>query len=421
MKKVMAFLLAVMMCCGSALAESNVGCTVKMQVDWEQTVYLLQAGVLNTGNEITDEQLNKLETMITLLNDFSLYGETDGCMLRGMGILKEQSLFFAESDGNVMQSSLLPGIALELPEEAVNQITPQSRQEAKEKLYSKLEKLSAEWKADLESHCVQREDGEFGVEALGGMLIFQHRAEYAFTVGELADEMEKLLSRAVHYLQAYLQEIGISEDMIRLNGRVKKPEDEAVLESVIGLTLYREKTEDGFARYPFFLEANMLQQENITLQLAMINGWGEAMLTGGAAPLNGETTQARGQASWVWGETEEETYFTLDVMVNGMPIGLDLRKYPRMDGGSETWMGLYVKEEKPLVQTDIAFLPLTEPLKAVETGERERISLSAMDEETKKKLQLEWQMGLNSVLVNAIQAAPEEMQALMNAWTVQPE
>ncbi len=419
MKKMLALFLALwMMGCGMAAAEEEAfAAAANVQVNGDLALYLLQAGALNTGEDVTDEQLDILENLIRLVNGCTFYVEADEKIHRAKVLLNEKELFLMETNGQVLLSSMLPNYGLFLPE------TDESPKDAEmeaagERLENGMAALLQEMNNTLESHLVEAAEEDFLVFALGGPLSFNHQAAYAFTVGEMADAMEMFLGRAVPLLQTYLGEIGIPEEAVQLNWNVNRPADEDMLSMPLQLTLYRQKTADGFLPQYLFGELVGNMPVNTTLQVAVVGDRGEMALLSDAYEGDGNAAVT---AAWESGETEEETYFTAEALVTGTPIRVDVRKCDSRDGMKEAVAKLYVKsEDAPLAVLNAALMPVDE-IAPVEQGEKQLLNLAEMGEDGSQALSMDMQMGLNGLLVNAIQAAPAEMQFLLNMLTVPAE
>ncbi len=419
MKKWLALFLAFCMmgCCCAAAEEKSAALAANVQVNGDLALYLLQAGLMNTGGDITDEQLDLAENLIRLVNGLSLYAEGNENTLRGKVLLNERELVMLETDGQVMQTSLLPHFACAFPQTDAPS-TETEKAQRNEQLTSGLMVLVAELEADLNRYCREAAEGEWTVEALKDTLAFDHRTVYEFTVEEMADALESFLSRAIPLLQTYLAESGIPPEAVRLNWNVTRPGDEAQLKAPLRLTLLRKKTDSGFVPGVFCGELTGKMPEETTLKLTVAEDQGEMTLFfqdyqgDGNAPFS---------LTWEHSETEEERFFMAQADLIGNPVWLMIRSCEGMDGGREMTAKLYVKsEDAPLVTLNAMAVPYAAAAPVIPV-EKTLVDLEAMDEETSRALKTDMQMGLNGLLVNAIQAAPAEMQALLNAMTVPAE
>lgn len=416
MKKMMAIVLMLVLVAGCAAAEDKgMAVQVNLNLNSDLALYLMQAGAMNTGHGLTDEQLDAAESLMRLLNGLSFYGEGDGNALRCKVLLNNVELFLLETDGQAWQTSMLPTYGLFLPE-MNGSPAAEDQEQAESRLKSGMAALLSEMSRELESHLAEEGEGEYRMDALGGTLSFNHQGIYRFTLGELADAAEMFLYKAVALLQAYLLDMGIPENAVKLHGRVTRPEDEALLETPMQLTLHRQKTESGFAPHYFFGELTGNIPEKTTLQLALSGDAGEmALLSLGD---DGEILTPV-TAAWEKGQTEEEAYFTAQAMINGNWAGVDVRTCETMDGRKELAANLFAKsEDAPLMRLDAVLIPL-DGLSPVQFQDKPLLNPADIGEEGSMALSADLQKGLNALLVNAVQAAPDEITVLLNLMTVQ--
>lgn len=121
------------------------------------------------------------------------------------------------------------------------------------------------------------------------------------------------------------------------------------------------------------------------------------------------------------GETEEEKYFLCQMLVKGRFVGYDVRAAKLSDGKKDVGAQFYVKnEEAPLAVVTGSVWPLEEDIVPVsDSGHLIRYADKLTDGE-KQELKQAVRLGMNDVLVRAVQAAPDEMQIVLNAFTVKP-
>ena len=88
-----------------------------------------------------------------------------------------------------------------------------------------------------------------------------------------------------------------------------------------------------------------------------------------------------------------------------------------VDGGMDGKVELYLmNDQEPLMSVDMSVRPLTEKLPAIDLEGKQLINvmqLEEMDQATAQAIEQDATSGLSGVLINAVTAAPDEIQALM--------
>lgn len=424
----------------SAEEYPGVGWDVSGQIDKAHFVYLLQSLWLNTGEAGSDEMLDVAEVLLGFVNGISFRGEAGKQAVKTQLYIQEQPIVTAglgqAADGSVLfESSLLPGCVLTVPAEKLQQMeaqlagmmnkkTPEEIAAATERCRQGMEALLQEISADFESKAVSVSEEMITKEVQGVPYTFGHAVEYHLTGVDLFQGMKKLMNGVLSLFAEYMIAIGVPEEEISIQlSDDELAENDGFARTMYTLICYTEAAADGMNPAKLWTAEMVDGAETMYAEVFQDHG------TTGCAPLflriyrkmeEEEVTLLTLKAEM--GETEEETYAVIVLDVTGTVFVLDVRQYPRMDGGQDIEVRVYLNNpDAPLGQLVVSWWPLAQAPEAPATEDKQVMDvLEPMDDTMRNQLQTALQSGAGSALLQVITAAPEETETLMNLL-VQPQ
>lgn len=436
MKKMMIGLLIlcmVMMTAPVSADEYNgIGWEVSGQIDRDHFSYLLQSLWMNTGVEGSDEMLDTADALLALVNGFTFTGEAGKNAVHGQLSLNGQPVFEAgagmDANGSlIFDTSLLPGYALTVPADKLQQMetqfgsviqqkTPAEIAAARNRFLLGMNSLCAEIRADFETLQVSGKEEATQKTVQGVTYKFGYTTEYQMTGEDIFLGMQKLMNGTLTLLEEYLIGIGVPEDQVS----VRLSEDVILKDNVFGQMQIRATC---FQQQLALSSQRPCTYWNVEIEAAGETYYAEMLIV--SAPvsyylrlyrlMDGEEVTLL-SLNTETGRTEEETYFTATLDWTGTVFVLDVRQYERLNGGQDAEVRFYLNNpDAPLGQLSLSWWPLTESVETPETDGKLLIDvLEPMNEETQEQLENGLKNGLGNMLMRVIMAAPEEAETLMN-------
>lgn len=431
MKKLIAMIMiCVMLCPVCALAaEGGTSFEASMEINGDLTAYLMQAGAINNGWEVTDGQLELVNALIGFINKTTFYAEAveDGVHVQmNMGEFTPFSLdvMQQEEDQFAVLTSLLPGYAITGKLEGMeNRPSDEEKEQAEAELKAELEKVLAEVKDYFDKRIVSQISEPFTLKMLGAEMAMSRETEYLLTVEDLMYAAEKLLSESVPLVKEYLAKMGLPEEAVSLRWNVTPPEDPEDLQLPISVTLYQMEDENGVWEDYGAVDVSFAKGELSYRLLAVCEkGNGSMSLTETYESFEAEVVDTiLLEADWTKMEMEGETDFDLSLVLGSTPVRVDTRLTAPSQSCREMIARLFVKdEETPLVKLNTKVQPIDSLTVPMTLEEKIVLDMGAeLDEQTSMQMTTDFQMGFNDFLVTLIQAAPDEMKILLNLFVGQ--
>lgn len=457
MKKIMALVMTLVLAFGTtgALAATDYSngytANVTVNVNKDLVSGLLYMLMMDGEDSMSPEAVNALLDVVNLASfdvaaDFSNVDMTAN--LNGQPMARLQGT--VSEEGIVMATDLLPTYAIQLDKATMDQMgmqfnanmDPAKAQQAQQELVAGMEKVLTEAMDSLNPTVLLAEPVEM---VYNEDVTFNYVHKVSVPAADAMTALRDALQKVVDLMAAYIQATGIQMpqemDMAQLKEQLATmpiPEGEENTPIYISeyVIMEGETAKEGYSYSQFEIAdgssvvyVDVAQLMNV-VEFGIYAGEGEqtceeiinAAYSGASKGVVMEMTVEQG-------ETEEDAKVYLSMVIGGMLVGAYVEAAAVAEGGNDMMMELYfLTDQAPMLTLNMACRPLTgEVAKADLTG-KTVVSMADLQGENAdavaQALSLEAQQSLNSLLVKAVTAAPEQVQALMNAITalqVQPE
>lgn len=442
MKKMTALLLVLMMLLGTIGAVAEVDLTngysshVTVNVNKDLTAGILSLMLMNGENQPTPEQVN---AVLDLANMMSFDANTDGTNVEVKFNLNDQPIFGmvenVSDDGSLLlYMDMLAGHVISCSADEAVQLGAQMNQQPDAATQQLVEQIAAETEAAMQN--------------LNVTVVSQQETEMVYndvtfnyvTVSSIpADEVMTIVSQfmmdildAAMQTEANLQ----TQQAVQMLNEVKT-KLESLPAKAAGSTVYiteyvvkdGETVQEGNAYTVYELKIGSYAAYLSVAKLGKLTSLSAFIGKGVETADEIMTAATTGQGDGVViemnleeGETAGSSVFDISVMAKGIPFGAFVETVPT-ENGEKSLMELYLLTfDAPMVTINAETTVPGEAVAAIDTTGKKIITFTEMQnmtEETSNGLTLDAQQGVNAMLVNAVQAAPEQMQILLNALTVE--
>ncbi len=446
MKKLLALLMVLVMAFGTtgALAATDYtnGYTMEMDVNVDKE---MASGVLNVmmmGEGVSPEVVSSLLDVVNLA---CIHVETDTENVNFVANLNEQPMVTMQGtvkeDSVVLVTDVLPSYAFQVNMEGMK-MDMAAAQQAEAEFVAALEKVFQDAMASLNATVIAAEPYEL---AYNEEVTFNYVTVVSVPASQVMTALRDALNQIVDLLDVYMQKTGaqMPEEMnleeLKANlATMPIPEGEQDTPIIISeyVIMEGETAKEGYS-YNLVEIADGTDMVYVALaeldkltDIAVYAGKGEE--TAEQIYQNAMTGASKAvvlEVAVLEGATDEDMQGSFTMIASGTLIGADVESKAVAEGGCDMTVNLYFfTDQAPMATVNIAMRPLNGEVAAADLTGKTILTPEMLEgengEAASQALTLELQQSLNTVLVKAVQAAPEQVQALMNAITalqVQPE
>lgn len=447
MKKMTALLLALVMalCSTGALAEMDFTQGFTAEVSYELNTDMFVSLMEMTAGSAAMEEMPEemLEAVFGLINQITLTGAYDNETLNISANLKGTPLITLEGgtleDGSLaLNTNLLPSYALALDAETMGQLKAQMEsamgQIDLEKIMAASEKFQADamqlmdeaWQAVLSEDYVTEETGTYLLEDV----TYTRKLTVDTDSNELLVHLQALMVKLVPLMEEYYREIGFPTEELGFEDMKEAFTDDIPMDEAVPMYVnVYDMAKGAVDNDHVYVTLEMADEEAVMAMVVGVYGqeveaslyFGEGSYASVDEIVNaayaGTGNAMVMDVAMIISETMEEANAVYSVVTGGIFLGYYVETKP-VDGGVDMDFELYLMtDEAPMMSVKAALRPLTEKLAPVSVEGKELVnlvSLAEMDEEMEQALTTDMQSALTGVLISAISAAPDEIQAIMN-------
>lgn len=443
MKKLMALVLAMMLvmsATGVMAAEMPEKMETKMTVTVNKDLAsgILYMMLMGSGEGETTPSPELINAVIDMVNKGSIYVVNDSQNVNMEVRVNEMPIATMQEkigeDGSLMiLTDLLPSYVLAADAQemgTVATIDPAKMAAAEEKLMAGLKQAAEEEFSAVTVTEVGSEDCEFAY----GDVVFNHVTIKDVDSYGAARALMNMLEKTLGLMETYMQECGMNmEGMDIASARQPLTEMEMTEEEFAGSTVtlkeYRIKEGDGF-KEGYLYQEFCISEEGLTINLSiatqekacdvffgMMDGENKTVEEMVMAANMGQENAVAMELSVIPGETEEEGKFSVQMITGGMMMGMAVDS-KAADNGYDAVVDLYMlTDEAPMVTLNISTRPYEGEVPAVDITGKTVVNLLDSEALNSEALNLELQQSGNMMLVKLIQAAPVEMQLVLDEIT----
>lgn len=451
MKKLIALVMAVMMAFGAtgalAATDYSTGYTMDVKVNVNKE---LASGIINMmlmGEGVTPEVVSGVLDVVNLAG---LHVATDTKNVEVVAKLNEQPMVNFQGTVNensiLMATDMLPSYAISLDQATMKEMgmeLPQNvdmaaAQQAEKELAAALEKVVADAVSSLNATVISQQPTELPYNE---EVVFNYETIVSIPAKDAAEALRNVLTQVIDLLGNYMAASGTQMpegmDLESLKAELAQLQaDENAAPIIISeyVIMEGETAREGYSYNMVMVEDETesvyvaLAELGNTAEIGVYVGSGEpeqiaeAAYTGAAEAVVMEITA-------VEGENAEDAQAMITFVTSGMLIGAYVESKAVAEGGSDMLVELYfLTDQAPMATLNISVRPLTAELAPVDVTGKTVITMADLQGENaanvEQALSVEAQQSVNGLLVKAVTAAPEQVQALMDAISalmVQPE
>ena len=446
MKKIVALLLSVMLVlgCTGAVAEMDLSNGVSVSATYELNKDMFSALLqLTAGTEMAEEIPEEMiAAVIDLLCAINVTAAVDGETLNLNLNLNETPIVTLEgsvlADGSIAAATnVLPSYVFGVDaqtmsqlqaelENAMGQIDVKKLEAAAEKLEDGVEDvmegLAEKW---LNSDKAVQETGKY----MMGDVTYTHMTAIETDSNDLLLFVQDMMNGLIPLLETYFIESGLPVEEMDFDELKESFAEEITPEAdpiPVYLTIYDEA--QGYDDYAYITFEMADDEGALAMVFAIYDEDVEASIYFGEgnfenvdeiinAAYDGQEFAMVLDVAAVTGETDEEMNVVYSLVTGGMFMGYYVETKP-VDGGVDGRMEMYfMNDETPLLSANVKVRPLTEKLAPVSVENKTLVTIDQlmdMDSELEDGIEQDATAALSSLLINAIVAAPDEIQAIMN-------
>lgn len=450
MKRMMALLMVLVMAfgCTGAMAETDIsnGFSMEMKLNVNKDLATAIVALMMGTESINPAQASAL---LDVVNLSCIHMDTDGKNVNIVANLNEQPV--ASLQGTVGENSVvlatdvLPSYAFEVMKEdmqmngmdsiQMDAIDPAAMQQAEKEFEEALTNVLNNALASVNATVIAQEACELPYSE-------EITFNYVTVVSVPAADMLKALCAAsgqiVDALDAFLQKIGVQlpeeVNMEELKAEIAAMEiPEEAANTIIYISDYvimeGETQKEGYAYSLIEIGDGV---DMVYVGVTQLDKMAEIFVYAGSAnetaeqiyqnALTGASDAFVIELAAMEGETEDHAQAAFTLITSGLMIGADMLAQPNAAGGNDMQVDFYfLTEEAPVATLLCSVLPLEGEVPAADTTGKTVLTADMLEgegaENVEQAMNLELQQSLNALLVKAIQAAPAEMQALMDSLT----
>lgn len=461
MKKILSLVLALMLMLGttSAMAlDMNQGMQMEMSIKLNSDAVnqlLENAGAFEMSDAPSKEMIASVFDLFSL---FSMVAKIDDNAARMDLNLNQKSLVNMQldvaSDSSLsLTSNLLPNFAIVLDGRTVqmlsNQLTtrlssmitgsPAQVLQAAEKLDKALMQAVAEEFAAMKTTTINSGNTAYVYEGVN----FNYVEVKDLAVVDAVEALRKLSIRAIDLLDAFAKEAGINipemEELAELREELSTADvyenADAYSDIPIRMTEYKIQEGNGFKEGYSYLTAEIKMDgalyyitmaeygKNMDVIACLGSGNYNSLMQIIMATSRGAQDAMYLEVKLAQGEQETDYDMTMNMVGGGMDVTAKMSTKTDAAGATNVQCDYYFMDSAaPLMSLYGKLAPLTEDIPAVDISSRTkldalRLADGDMDYATQEALMNDIQSSASALLINAITAAPEQIQKLMTEVT----
>lgn len=444
MKKVIALFLALIMMvgCTGAVAEMDLSKGAKMDVSYDLNKDMFTAMMqMMAGTEMAEEMPPEvISAVIDLISAIGFSAAFDTEKVQLSINLNEKPILNVEAgmqpDGSIVAASnVLPSFAFTVDAETMNQLKAEMDkamgQFDMEKIMAAAEKLEDDFEDALEGVMKNWMSKDLVKPEAGSYVMADITYTKKYTVETDSNEMmvflQDMLNAIVPLIENFMKEANLpmEEDVfaeMKQDANSVTPDETPV---PVYVTVYDEAV--GHDDYSFVALEMADEQAALAVAIGLYDDNVEGSIYFGegsyesAEDIINAAYAGQGNAmvmdlAVLQGENDEDMNAVVTMVMGGMYLGYYVET-KAVDGGMDSKVELYLmNDQEPLMSVDVSVRPLTEKLPAIDLEGKQLINvmqLEEMDQATTQAIEQDAASGLSGVLINAVTAAPDEIQALM--------
>ncbi len=401
-----------------------------------------------------------LETVFDLINLISFTAAYDGSTLRMSANLNDEPVATLEggmtAEGALaFGTNVLPNYMFGMDAETVSQLQAQGQQLLAQFDLEKMAANAAQLEADIMTAVNESLDTfltdqnatvTMGSYDLDGVT-FTRQLVYEGTSNDLMELGRDYTLKVIDLVEKFMTDVGLPAEQLgladvkaQLSQETEPVEPEAVIEedmsqeaepAVPAVPVYvtRYDMAEGVADNSYVYATLEMADDTAALAAVVYAQGNEGQMTmyfgqGSFASaeeiVNTAYTSPNAvvmEAAWSI-EDKENMSATLSAVTAGVFMGYYVENVA-VDGGTDTLLEMYLlSDEQPLLCVEMSSRPLTEKMAPVSTEGKfvvDMVQPGQYDDWLSDALEQEAQLGAAKLLVNAIVAAPDEVQALVDA------
>lgn len=446
MKKVIALFLALMMMvgCTGAMAEMDLSKGARVDINYDLNKDMFMGMIqMAAGSEAMEEMPPEvISAVMDLISAIGATASFDGETVQINLNLKDKPIVNLEGgmlqDGSlVLATNILPSHALMLDAETMNQAKAEMEnamgQFDVEKIMAAAEKLEDDFEDALEGimknwaakDLVKQEKGSYVMEDV----TYTQKYTVETDSNEMMVFLQDVLNAMMPLLENFVKEanLPVEEDAfaeMKRDANNFTPDENPI---PVYVTVYDEAV--GHDDYSFVALEMADEQAAVAVAIGLYDDNVEGSIYFGegsyesAEDIINAAYAGQGNAmvmdlAVLQGENDEDMNAVVTMVMGGMYMGYYVET-KAVDGGMDAKMEMYLmSDEAPMMTVDYKLRPLTEKLAPVSVEGKQMVNMlqlnENMDETLADALEKDISTGLSGVLINAVTAAPDEIQAVLN-------
>lgn len=457
MKKFIALLMAVVLMMGASSAMA-LDVNQPMQVDVSLTVdkdgfnqLLSMSGAYESSDAPSPEMMDAVIDLISLI---SMTARSDGENTQMSINLNQKPLAGVQIDmtadgGMAVTTDILPSFAFVVDSRTMNMInsqmagmisgTPEQMQQAAEKFLLNLEQLVKKEYASMNATVIKQGSASYTYEGVK----FNYVEMKNVAPADATEAFRKICIEGIDLLFTFADEAGImlpdAESLVEFRDNAMNAnvyENNYDKNITFKITEYKIQEGNGFkADYGYTVFEFSTGYQMYYVSVAQLGKKVDLMLCyGGRSSYNTPLAIMMGansgspdayviDMSFEPGNTAEDMDASMSMMMDGMKMKCDVQSRSDGMGGINMKLDYYLMDVKvPMYTVNYHIAPFTGDIAAVDITGRQQVDVMELasgyvDSDLENALMMDAQNSLSSLLIKAITAAPEQIEALMNEAT----